>query len=924
MKKNNIKLSVIIPVFNTERFIKKALDSLFNQTLDSLEVIIVNNGSSGDINDIVADYQRQYPSRRLKLIVHEKNLGTFHGRGSGMSVAEGEFFTFMDADDRVGPDFYYQMIKQGEDVGADIVMADLVHEDENGKQFRYIVDPVLYSNFNEDSFMWFSSPFDQYFGLRGLSYSMYGIWNKIYRRSLWDKCLPYINKIDEHFALCEDAAYTTIFFSQAEKITNIHNQYYYHYVHSDSASANLLQNEEKARRNAKNQGIAFRNIKSHLERIGIYSKYEQSFKQFKNFHLRIMLFELDRSNFSASKKRDLAKYFCEMFEESSPGQLTVEEMVFTSNLHYQDSTYEKIEQDIVNVEKVYFDLRDVIFWDADFDNSAFFSEFQSQIDKILKTKIPAYRLWQVADVMAEVKFGKNKSIQTLVDSISEICHLSDEQNNELLSAVLNIKRKSIFPRQFVRHFLDLSKRCSKQIIFLSDGYYSIEWWNDVIRSFDLDNYSTIIEDITDLKEKFNPIGQVALLSQFNMINCVENGCSFYVVRAPEETLNQTPFGNFLNNNLGGWLFKQKIRTLWVSKFFDNPFVAREDHSSYNANPYMMGYIAGGALFAEYFQQLRTLKSTENPTRLVLGEDLHFLESEIKDLFPNARIEKFYGNPSTLNSFELRVFALKHDISNLSALDILELFFTEDTVKTLAKELGDFRLAQGFRNDIEYLAFCDKLFSFDLVYKPSVNYQEYKDATFLSVGISPTLEFEKTVVGLKESQNLACSSRADIWTSRERILMSYLLSSLCTKNTMPGGRYMRWAFQKGIKDFLKDSEKLVNCNGFKGLGLVLIKDILNGANWLDRLIFSGDRVDGCGKNTNIMELARCVPTLPLNERQILARDECLGLTFKGLVFSILFDRQYLKRYMANKYGVDSCFYKTSRTIYRSLKKIINFK
>ncbi len=79
MLNQNIKLSIIIPVYNTERYIEKALDSLFNQTCQEIEVIVVNNGSSGNIEEIVRLYQSKHKDRFLKLVTSKFNLGTFHG-----------------------------------------------------------------------------------------------------------------------------------------------------------------------------------------------------------------------------------------------------------------------------------------------------------------------------------------------------------------------------------------------------------------------------------------------------------------------------------------------------------------------------------------------------------------------------------------------------------------------------------------------------------------------------------------------------------------------------------------------------------------------------------------------------------------------------------------------------------------------------
>jgi len=95
------KISVIIPVFNTEKYLEECLDSLIAQTLTDIEIIVVNDCSPGKCDEIVNE--KALHDSRIRLVKNETNLGTFHTRRSGVLSAEGEFITFVDSDDSLNP-----------------------------------------------------------------------------------------------------------------------------------------------------------------------------------------------------------------------------------------------------------------------------------------------------------------------------------------------------------------------------------------------------------------------------------------------------------------------------------------------------------------------------------------------------------------------------------------------------------------------------------------------------------------------------------------------------------------------------------------------------------------------------------------------------------------------------------------------------
>jgi len=121
-------VSVIVPVFNAARFLTRCLEALAAQTLTSMEIIAVDDGSTDDSADILAVAQ----SRGLRVISHEQNQGVSAARNAGIDAARGRYLAFVDADDVPSPDMYRKLTEVAEASGADVVMCGLRVVDEDG------------------------------------------------------------------------------------------------------------------------------------------------------------------------------------------------------------------------------------------------------------------------------------------------------------------------------------------------------------------------------------------------------------------------------------------------------------------------------------------------------------------------------------------------------------------------------------------------------------------------------------------------------------------------------------------------------------------------------------------------------------------------------------------------------------------------
>ncbi len=156
------KVSVIIPVYNVEQYLNKCLDSLVNQTLQDIEFIIVNDGSTDRSKNIIFRYKENYSDKILYL--EKENGGLSDARNYGMKYVKGDYIAFLDSDDYVELDIYEKMYNRAIETNADMVECDFYWEYPDKK----IHDTK--ANYKSES--------DMYANARVVA------WNKLYKRDV--------------------------------------------------------------------------------------------------------------------------------------------------------------------------------------------------------------------------------------------------------------------------------------------------------------------------------------------------------------------------------------------------------------------------------------------------------------------------------------------------------------------------------------------------------------------------------------------------------------------------------------------------------------------------------------------------------------------------------------------------------------------
>jgi len=117
------KVSVIIPVYNTEKYLRRCLDSVCNQTLSDIEIICINDCSTDNSLEILREYSAK--DERVKIIDFKENKGVAVARNIGIDEAQGEYIGFVDSDDFVDLDFYEKLYTKAIETNSDVVKGNI-------------------------------------------------------------------------------------------------------------------------------------------------------------------------------------------------------------------------------------------------------------------------------------------------------------------------------------------------------------------------------------------------------------------------------------------------------------------------------------------------------------------------------------------------------------------------------------------------------------------------------------------------------------------------------------------------------------------------------------------------------------------------------------------------------------------------------
>ena len=208
-------ISVIVPIYHAEKYLRRCLDSLLRQSMREFEIVLVNDGG----NEVETAICEEYAARDPRIVCHrQENQGVSAARNTGLSLARGKWIMFADSDDWVHEDFCKKAWEAVRDSGAQMAIFDLVYNmEDSGREAlgRSSLDAGLY-------------PASVILRERLTQGIHCYLWNKLYDRTLWDGiCFP-------EGEIWEDDAVIHLAIDKAETVVILHEVLYYYTQHEGS------------------------------------------------------------------------------------------------------------------------------------------------------------------------------------------------------------------------------------------------------------------------------------------------------------------------------------------------------------------------------------------------------------------------------------------------------------------------------------------------------------------------------------------------------------------------------------------------------------------------------------------------------------------------------------------------------------------
>ncbi len=221
-------ISVIVPVYNVENYLNRCVDSILSSTYESIELILVDDGSTDGSAQICDDYAKKFPEK-VK-VYHIENGGQSNARNYGVSVASGSLIGFVDSDDSITPDMYEYLFDVMDKYDVDISMCSFTRKfddldvNDDGEVVK------IYDSY-EDIMNFF-------YRLNG-EISFYSVWNRLYKKELIQD-VKFLDKFTH-----EDCYYTYEVYKKSKKIAVSNLKKYFYFKNNEGITRQRLSNKDE-------------------------------------------------------------------------------------------------------------------------------------------------------------------------------------------------------------------------------------------------------------------------------------------------------------------------------------------------------------------------------------------------------------------------------------------------------------------------------------------------------------------------------------------------------------------------------------------------------------------------------------------------------------------------------------------------------
>lgn len=620
-------ISVITTVYNTEKYVERCFDSVMEQTYQNIEFIVVNNGSAGNIEEIVETYREAYPERIIKLLTLKENQGVFNARISGAELATGNYIAFIDSDDRVSIDFYRRLISHAEETGSDMVATDFVFEGENELYYHN------FNNFRSLNFKYFNEEVRQiFFKQHGLAFYWNLIWNKVYSIKLWEKAYPYLKKNNKKIVMCDDMGLSCVLYCFSSHYENIHDVYYY-YLRIGTGSSEGGKSATKFKSILQDVKNVFEYMHDFLS--DNFPELLPQYSVWKTEYAKVWCREIMNAEIHTAEKKILFKQIKEIFKVKKIIPTTAEDDFFYSKVTLHNDKLEEIRRIIAdeNISYVSFDIFDTLlirpFWEP---NDVFIVLAHKLSDCLPDNYVqtfPQLRLEadRLARKRAKERSSRNKdvSLSEIYDEFVTLTGISADIAQQIMKREQEFEIDISFQRDTGKLLYDLAIAMGKKVICVTDMYLPRETIQAMLRKSKYDKISQIYISSEYRTPKCDGLFKIVLrdLRLKSPSEIIHIGDNYYadcvipyqlgmqtahMTKAVEmlQNMNKTFYagesfdrmytrnGYSPSNQTPIYFLRNRcMLALVAKKIFDNPWVSFNPLSDFNADPYFIGYYVLG-------------------------------------------------------------------------------------------------------------------------------------------------------------------------------------------------------------------------------------------------------------------------------------------------------------------------------------------
>ena len=206
-------VSIIVPIYNAEQYLRRCVDSILNQEYTDYELLLVNDGSTDASGDICEEYGDRDPR---VIVIQKENTGVSDSRNRALDRARGKYLQFLDSDDWITPDATRLFVRAAEEYGCDMVISDFYRVVGERLSPKGDIEEEGVLTREEFAAHMMENPADFYYGV---------LWNKLYRRDIVEE---HKLRMDTDISWCEDFMFNLEYIRYAKVFYALHAPIYYY------------------------------------------------------------------------------------------------------------------------------------------------------------------------------------------------------------------------------------------------------------------------------------------------------------------------------------------------------------------------------------------------------------------------------------------------------------------------------------------------------------------------------------------------------------------------------------------------------------------------------------------------------------------------------------------------------------------------